>query len=523
MILPEQGSIVIIDDRPDEALPIIQALSKRGVAATYYQGFDKSKLPDTPLKGIRMVILDLQLFEGINDPHILSNNLIQVLKQIISENNGPYILLLWSKKQNLYESELKKNILNPTHKIVPALIVSLPKLSCLEQDNSLQNEEQQVNDIINELEGGFSQDDLLIIKNAIIRHGRLNNDIKSVAKPNAIQVIENAIKTELEKAGVFHLFVIWENMIKLSAGNIVNEVAELIPMDGKWESNMKNILSRMGVARVGQNEVKNEVLIKEAINTLNESFIDSLEMAIKQFQLPSYISIEGDNLIATEINKIHYELKKDSDGESLWKNGERLMKATSREGLSKSIEKDKKISDEDKKHSIALIKQYKSLPVFLNSRLHVELNPTQDLIPGNIYMIENISEEKRLQYLNTYFTKIEGEIKKYSLIELEVSPICDYAQNKWKRSRVLPGVIFPVQAEKNLKSKSGNNFYDIEPEFIINEVLCKIRFDYHLFNALDKQNNHKRKVMYRLKREVLLDIIAQLSSHVNRPGISFMQ
>ena len=55
MILPEQGSIVVIDDRPDEALPIIQALSKKGVAATYYQGFDKAKLPDAPLKSVRMV------------------------------------------------------------------------------------------------------------------------------------------------------------------------------------------------------------------------------------------------------------------------------------------------------------------------------------------------------------------------------------------------------------------------------------------------------------------------------------
>jgi hypothetical protein len=47
-------------------------------------------------------------------------------------------------------------------------------------------------------------------------------------------------------------------------------------------------------------------------------------------------------------------------------------------------------------------------------------------------------------------------------------------------------------------------------------------FDYHLFKSTDKPDPDKLNIWFRIKRELLLDIIANLSSHVNRPGISFV-
>jgi hypothetical protein len=85
MILPENGSVVIIDDQTSEAMPIIAALSKNGIASTYYRGFKEDELPIVPLKAVRLAILDLQLFEGVTDSHTISANLLGVLKKIISE------------------------------------------------------------------------------------------------------------------------------------------------------------------------------------------------------------------------------------------------------------------------------------------------------------------------------------------------------------------------------------------------------------------------------------------------------
>ena len=45
MILPETGTVVVIDENYKEALPIIKALSKSGIATTYYYGTENKELP----------------------------------------------------------------------------------------------------------------------------------------------------------------------------------------------------------------------------------------------------------------------------------------------------------------------------------------------------------------------------------------------------------------------------------------------------------------------------------------------
>lgn len=73
-----------------------------------------------------------------------------------------------------------------------------------------------------------------------------------------------------------------------------------------------------------------------------------------------------------------------------------------------------------------------------------------------------------------------------------------------------------------IKDNVGH-FYYVEPVFLLEGKKCKMVFDCHLFKALDREKVRARVVKYRLKRDLLLDIIAKVSSHINRPGISFVQ
>lgn len=54
MELPKNGGIVIIDDQMEEALPLMNALSSKGVAYSYYDGQPRN-YPKEPLTNIRLV------------------------------------------------------------------------------------------------------------------------------------------------------------------------------------------------------------------------------------------------------------------------------------------------------------------------------------------------------------------------------------------------------------------------------------------------------------------------------------
>ncbi|MFL9839315.1 hypothetical protein ABS768_17705, partial [Flavobacterium sp. ST-75] len=59
--LPSDGSVIVIDDKISEAIPLIKLLSKKGIATTYYSGKD-TELPLQPLQKIRLAFVDIQLF-----------------------------------------------------------------------------------------------------------------------------------------------------------------------------------------------------------------------------------------------------------------------------------------------------------------------------------------------------------------------------------------------------------------------------------------------------------------------------
>lgn len=57
--LPNGGKVVIVDDRFQEILPLINILNKNAISVIYYSG-RASELPIKPLHGIRLFFLDLR-------------------------------------------------------------------------------------------------------------------------------------------------------------------------------------------------------------------------------------------------------------------------------------------------------------------------------------------------------------------------------------------------------------------------------------------------------------------------------
>lgn len=522
IILPENGSVVVIDDRFEEALPIIRAFARESIPVTFYYGYKADDLPKSPKQIVRVVIADLQLYEGQTDGSVIAKGLISILQQIIGPANGPYILLVWSKKETLFLQDLKSEIIKLTDWVRPVFITSLKKSDCLKRSVKSTDNSETVERIIKEL-SGFDDDDLQNIRSVIASNLEDSEEVIFEATDGALEKIENLLKDELAKQGVFHLFIIWENLVKRSGAKLVKGLSSLQLLDEYWEPNMRNILKRMGVAMVGQNPTDREGMIRASLSTMGSSFSDTLDLETKEFHFPPSIDYTSEFLIQRKTATNTFALKEEGgkkkylkDGAVVHQEGEDWEKMLAAMDKVITSGKAKNVTPQDHKDCSDLHSKYNSIPYALNTQIHIETNPTQGLMPGNVYFIDDLQPDKKAKYLKTYFKKFSNKIEEYQFIELEVSPVCDYAQTKWKRSRTLPGLLYPLGED----CRKGKNFYIDGPIFEYNSKVYCMVFDFHLFNALDKEHAQKREVKFRLKRELLLDIIAQLSAHVNRPGIT---
>src|SRR5208337_3022741 len=90
--------VVVIDDKPDEAEPIIRALGLRGIPVAYFKISPEDDPPQNPCPpGVRLAILDVELGLNLTGEKQRVGYLLQVLKQVISKENGPYMVVLWTK------------------------------------------------------------------------------------------------------------------------------------------------------------------------------------------------------------------------------------------------------------------------------------------------------------------------------------------------------------------------------------------------------------------------------------------
>ena len=517
MILPENGSVVIIDDDPNQAKPIIDALAKRGISTTYFKGTGENEIPNEPLKNVRLAILDLQLNTMDRDAHTIATRLVNVLNKVISDDNGPFMVLTWSLKDNLFGEEFRNEVMKQDNQRVPVCIATLEKSECLQrlQENIV---EELAGSVIKELKTLFDENDLEQIKSAILKNS--NEDMYYEATPDAFEKIEESLKGALEKAGVFHLFVIWENLIRRAGYRMVNHVASTIEYNELWEGNMRDVLKRLAKAISGKNTLTDNLLLKKALSIFSGSYSEELENEIRKFEFPDYINPNTEFSIAGKLNNDTYEI---------------VLYITEQNGLRVKLVKEKTVfmgkeniridrmeslSDglvgEEKSFIEDLVRRYQNIPLLINTKLHIDLNPSDELMPGNVYKID-VPDEQKKELLETYFDSIPENLTDFYFIELEVSPVCDYAQSKWKKSRLVSGLVYPVSA----KLKSGEYFYSNCPEIILNEQNYRMAFCYLLFKSHDVKEIEKRgKSWFRIKRELLQDIVAGLSSHVNRPGIT---
>src|ERR1700733_6294441 len=105
MILPTNGKIVIIDDSPEDVMHLSEALTRNKFPFLFYKNLDMEDMPSEPVRGVRLVFLDLDLGLGGTSP-IEKIRLVQERLYRIIEPGCAYILVIWSSHEDRYAQTL---------------------------------------------------------------------------------------------------------------------------------------------------------------------------------------------------------------------------------------------------------------------------------------------------------------------------------------------------------------------------------------------------------------------------------
>ena len=158
----------------------------------------------------------------------------------------------------------------------------------------------------------------------------------------------------------------------------------------------------------------------------------------------------------------------------------------------------------------------------LNSKLLFDLSFTdQNLVmPGNVYHVLN----------NNNFLKIDVLNENSLSIAIEMTPPCDFSNEKFASRRLIGGCIADCPKEKKelkkfVRSYKAENKYSIWPvEY--DGILKLICFDFrniYIENDDAIRNASSYKLLFMAKHHLFADILQKFSSHAARLGLSIMQ
>lgn len=442
MLFPHCGKVLVIDDQIDEAMPLLNLLGKKGVSAMYYSG-KLADLPETPFDEIRLVFCDLK-FNVAPDPKSVASNVFSILKSLIANNNGPYILLIWSAHGADYLEELQKIL--ETEKIKPEFIMQMDKGEFFSLIDSGAYLDEMI-EAVSELD--LDPADEAKVKALIEAKTNSLRTSKREPIPDALEKIENKLAEELRKANLFHLFILWENTISKSALETVNSIYEAIPESIPADKRLRAMLFYLARYRLEQQmeEADEEVKFRAAMDSLNEIF--------------AYFYFE-------EVHKLSFS----------------------------QVELDK-IED---------IKEIKELHDAKFNQWKMLASAAKGYHPGNVYRDLGRQFQYHGWIKQDMFKNAEGYNKSVAEIEantnvqyilVDVSSDCDIAQRKLFVSRMVPGIMIPVDTMKTYqeqgKLKSGN-----PPDYIFS--LSPVEFEGKNWNIAFNVNQ-----MFAMPTDKLID------------------
>lgn len=463
MKISRNGRVVIVDDKIEEVLPLFSILSKKGIPFIYITGDRQDELPlDDSDFDSRFIFLDINLSAVTSEKNIVST-LFPILNSLLKKEQQPYVLIIWSKKDKEYIEKVYELFENDLKYKKPLSILNL------EKSNYFQ---------LNTENGKYELID------------------------DAFDQIEKKIYDELKTIDALELLVDYENISNLSLSEVINDIFILTKDEADKNITLKNIYYKLTRAFWGkQLEGMDDKLIAEStMIVLNSLLADTNETNIVDGYKPGII------------NKI--EKPKEFSLEAISQINKKLLigKASAKiqilPGNLYAI-----VDNESKKQLINdAIDRSQFMEDFAKSK---SLNIKDILEDG--WLKKEYSRE-----FNKYgfSVGIPNIVNESLYVELEVSPVCDYTQKKLVFNRILPGVI--IQDENTKYLKKATDYLYLFPLFEHDNKLVRLLFDFRYLKSVDLKYLDGKTLIFKIRHLPLVDIQAQLSRHVNRPGVIYL-
>lgn len=247
------SQIIVVDDKTEaEALPLLKSLFKIGLPTLYFTG-SPGELPVKPLRGIRLLFLDLRLGFGGTRTRVNVTAAAAVVKKLMSSENGPYVLVAWTKHPKEMDD------LMPLLEVQPTASIALDKNGCI------------VDGVCN------------------------------------LARVMAEVQVKLSGNGPVELLLFWECLVANASTSTVNQLC-------RWAADVQSvgaILYRTAVAGLGDHvtAVSDSQRTRAALEVLKSLLSDSIETYLNDAKLDSFQPLnQVGNATAESISRLNSKL-----------------------------------------------------------------------------------------------------------------------------------------------------------------------------------------------------------------------
>ncbi len=470
---------VVFDDREEEAKPLIDALNYERVPNIFINFRDDDRGESKQLQNIRIVFADLIIGEYASGD---DNAIIEAIRASILDNisidNGPFILVGWSKNTKLVNL-LQERILEIE-----------PKLNFL-------TVELDKHEYFTKIDGS---------KDYKIKDGVTFKNISM------------DIVTKLKEMDYLEVFLEWEKDARNSISKILNNFLSNINNKEEVSKNISaTIKSTIGTKKDLSEKDKLDAFYRTLNGTLSDSIENNVAPEAKHDAFLSSLNLENlDADLKAQINR--KTLFEDIlDGDKTLKNGNIY-----------SFVDFKKIFSEDVLSEVCGYNEEKIFnDEFFKHEILDELKEpdTENIIDRVCKTLKSAIKDEKVLGKNAFGKECKKLTKEnHHPILLEFSPSCDIANKKYLKSRLIYGYL----VDSNYKCFKNNS-----------ESLYSTSFHFHLSNESLNLNANYRLVFFiktifsvnpnivkemtpiiRARKEFVNDLQHSISNHISRIGIS---
>lgn len=498
--------VIVVDDQPAEAMPIIEALSQSGIGSIYLRGDRFEDLPEKPFKGIRLVFLDLRLGYGGEQKSVLSPT-VEVLARIIEPETMPLVLICWTK----YEDDIKeftKMVVKDIPGLRPGFIKFMRKPF---KDINLDkwSEPESLRRVVSHV--------ILPIRQIIDNYPPLHIlwDWEQVVHDSISQTTQTLADTVTEG------FEKKEVNLRSSIGDVADDFRNHERgFEEAWLNDLLKVLRALVDAEAGKT-VSHSNAREALFNVLNVLVSDRLSHAIFNK------TIKYSNFLLPQKNEDISNFQRARLNKMLLVEPVRLDDVSVRPG---NIYIPEKKLRENCIHAICKLDFNELAERMIKvSKSEPELQELKEKRGKFETDLRRNSDNKKLK---DELARVKKKIEELPItilsrskpILVEISPPCDFSQNKRPVAKLIAGILVPEKHSKSINAKADDSdsfMRKLAPMYLpgLDEVWLPVFNSRFQFGVATPEKTIKNKPLCRFRSQALVDIQVWAASRASRPGM----